>query len=409
MMKRNPLVSFLAIYCLLIFCSYLLSFLPTGSNVETVSSVDHFLFAISQASLTSTDVINNEFGNSTVFSVSSLLITQVSGIVLLAYLLWFYWQLFSVKRPAAGLIDAFRLTVKLSFLLVSGLFLFFLYAYPSDIEHISSGEKILAALSLAIGSFNNAGLAHFVDPSYGDALLGDSIIQIGIIAGITLGNLGIFVIDELLSPKNLRYRLEHPEKDWSMMTKLVVFGTAALIALFSVLYWLSENKGSLSDINIMESLIASFYEISASRGFGFSGEASAGLNSILLYVASLVATGPFSIGGGITLLSIVFVMGILTPGRIKQGDARIAFQLSKRLIVVTLASILLLIALGGLIGNWHSLSPLLVDVWMSFTCNKLIVPAESTWGEAIIIGLTNIIGRIAFIVACYLTLTRKPK
>ena len=204
MLKPKPIFGFFLSYGFLIlicFLGYIL-FLPEAFISLDTESI--FRYAVSVSSLTHTNI--PIVGNSNVgLIIFSVFVTQVSGILFLSYLLFYCWQLFgSVAEKKYTFSKALTSTIAVSLVVEVGLFLFFMYGVPKGITDDSLNNKVLAALSLAINSFNNAGFSWWPQVIDHGFLAQNFIIQIGIIGGSVLGSLGVFVIYDLFSPKKLR-------------------------------------------------------------------------------------------------------------------------------------------------------------------------------------------------------------
>jgi len=217
---------FLIFFGLILFCLIGNQFILREQFFD-LSISQKLLYSISQTSLIQFEGIQFNSSLSSGYLVYSLVITQLSGLFFLSFLLWFYWKLFRVKEVNCNFWSAFRLTIKITFVAEISLFLFFLYAIPIELVNNDISDKIFAALLLAINSFNNAGLAQIDRLIYPNLLNANFILQIGIIFGSSLGSFGIFVIDELFSPRNLRKRLANPDIDWLLITKISIYGASA--------------------------------------------------------------------------------------------------------------------------------------------------------------------------------------
>ena len=189
------------IYFGLIVISFSVYSILYSEAFVSLSTSSNFSYSIALSSLTQINGDAFHPGLSGAFLLFSLIITQISGIALLSYLLWFYWKLFGDRgEKRYSIIRAFKLTILISFISELILFLFFLYAIPVELTDFSIQKKSLAALSLSINSFNNAGFTHIYQFFDQGVLEQNFILQIGILGGSIIGSLGIFVIYELFSP-----------------------------------------------------------------------------------------------------------------------------------------------------------------------------------------------------------------
>jgi len=407
---KNPFYGFLGTYFGLIILSLLVNlYFDSDIFISTNPSLS-FLSASSLGSLThlNGEIFNNYLPQS--FILFSLFITQGTGIAILSILLWFYWQLFGNNQEKKYNIKrAVRLTIIISVLVESFLFIFFLYIIPTEIVENNLQKKILTTISLSINSFNNAGFPFIRQLIPYEFYLKNYILQLGIIGGAALGNLGIFVINELFSPLKLRERLNDHTVDWSIITKISVYGAAIILSLFSLIHFFQNYGNPLNEINIMESIITSIYNVASFRGFGFYLQENSNIEDSLVINLFVVifGSGPFSTGGGLTLLCLLWMFTVLWKNN---NISQIAtFNLiAKNLIIyntITFSTltIMLLIAESGALSS----KLILNQCWLFFNNNLLISP--STWQAELIKSFTIIAGRISFIVACFMTLKQQNR
>jgi trk system potassium uptake protein TrkH len=404
MRKLSPFFSFLLIFLGLIFLNFSLNQLIFS---DVLGSLPRFSTAIAPAALTQ---INGPFINQDLplsYLVLLLIITQLSGIVFLSYLLWFYRKLFgSTEDDRFGLRDAFKLTIIISLISETLLFLFFVYSIPAELADFSLLKRIIFALSLAINSFNNAGVSHLFTP---EILEQNYILQIGLIGGSTLGSLGIFVMYELFSPIKLRERLNDTSIDWSFITKVSVFGTASILIIASIAFYFLELNNFLGDKNLMEAVIASFYEISSARGFGFylADQVELKFTTVLKILVSFFGSGPFSTGGGISLLGLVWLFSLIWKRNTKSAHIVISKSIVIYFLYYTLITFGIFTFLLILFDSESTIYALLIGQLELFTSNHITLPSSSNGPVDLIRGATLFAGRIGFIAACFLTLKQQ--
>ena len=374
--------------------------------VEYISGNNSILNSIATISLIGTQT--DSIFAPTSFILITVLFTQLSGFLWLTILLWYYWILFQNENKHS-IKDAFFLTVKVSFICEAALLIFFLYSIPIESVNGSFPQKFLAALTLSINSFNNAGLSHISQIMLQGSIKSSFILQIGIIGGSTLGSLGIFVLYELFAPTNLRHRLVNPETNWSLITKISLFGFAVIALISSGLFFFYEKNYAFEDKNLTEAIITSIYEISSSRGFGYSivGNIS-NPSGIVLILTSLVAGGPFSTGGGITLISLVWMYSYFIKKESQSLHLNIVNQIAHTLIAYSIITFAIFTTTRYIIYD-NAFQELLYEQWMLFSTNKYIISPSSSWVSELIKGATIISGRIGFVIACYLTLRKTNK
>lgn len=405
MNKPGVIIKFTGIYFAILILGFLVNQLlfpdAFGSTGQTL------LGTVAQLSLVNFE--HASYQQSTLFIIYSLASTQLAGTMWFTILLRCYWQLFHEEEQRTVRAALF-LTLKVSLIIEGFLLIFFFYAIPSNDLNLTFPQKLLAALTLSINSFHNAGIGHALQILSSDLLHSSYVLQLGIIAGSILGSLGIFVLFELFAPVNLRNRLAHPEVDWSFMTKISVFGAAGIISIGSFLFFISELNIGFANRNLMEAMIASTLEICSARGFGYYLiENGGGVSAIVLLFANLTGSGPFATGGGLTLLAFPFLFWMISKRKtISNMNWKLAYQLAKNLLIYCLALFILTSVAKFMLGGNQPLDGLLYKQWMLFSCNTLpTADFETTYFNSIADSFTIIAGRVSFVVACFLTLKQK--
>ncbi len=196
---------------------------------------------------------------------------------------------------------------------------------------------------------------------------------------------------ELFSIRRLRQRLADNSIDWSFITKASVFIGGAAIVISSLLYWLMEKDRLLSGKNITESAIAAVYEVSAARGFGVS-IFDAGKTEPFTSFVSMALTGPFSNGGGLTLLIFVVMAFVFKSGS-QSMEVRITGRLLWMMFIISGIS-LLLGTLGYLTDTISS-----TQLISAFTGNSVMISTDITLLSGLWLSWLMVTGKLAFIVA----------
>ncbi len=405
MQKPNPLTGFFLSYCCLILICFVGCFLFYPSAFNSIENESVFSYAVSITSLTHTNislVTNSNIG----LTLFSLFITQAGGILILSYLLFYYWQLFGSEAEKENVLSkAFTVTIVVSLIAEVGLFLFFMYGIPMEITNDNLNNKVLAALSLSINSFNNAGFSWRSLVIEDGFMSQNFILQIGVIGGSVLGSLGIYVIYDLLSPEKLRERLNDPSMDWSFMTKVSLFGATFILISGTISYYLIESNQLLKEANIVESVFASIYEMCSSRGFGFSlfQNQYYGSTNYLRNAVSIFGGGPFSTAGGITVLIFTgFILIFYKKGQ-RSGNLKTAISLAKNLLYYHLIGFSILYISMLLTGSEFPWNIIFTNQIAAFTNTSIHIISSNNM-ENLIQTITVIIGRVGFIIPCFLTL-----
>ena len=410
MLKPKPIFGFFLSYGFLILICFLgcILFFPEAFiSLDTESILS---YAVSVTSLTHTNI--PIVGNSNVrLIIFSVFVTQISGILFLTYLLFYCWQLFgSTAEKKYTFSKALTSTIAVSLVVEVGLFLFFMYGIPKGITDDSLNNKVLAALSLAINSFNNAGFSWWPQVIDHGFLAQNFIIQIGIIGGSVLGSLGVFVIYDLFSPKKLRERLNDSNLDWSFISKVSLFGASFILISGSLSYYIIESHRLLLESNLIESVFASIYEICSSRGFGLSlfENSEYGTTNNLRTAISILGGGPFSTACGLTVMMFAGFILIFQKKDQKTAVHKTAISLSKNLLYYQVICFSLLYISMLLTGSEISWLNTLNNQLSAFT-NTSLNYAPSNGAEKFIQIGTVIFGRVGFIMACFLTLRQRNR
>lgn len=403
MMTRGFLLFFLA-YLLFIVVVFFVNYNCFTDYFADKSVGGIWLFSVSQVTLTHFNF--QPSGDSSVwFQLFSIFTTQATGLTFYTILLWLFHQLFTEKKAVNySLANSFKTTLLVSAICEVALFAFFLYGIPVELTGGNFSSKLLAALTLAVNSFNNAGFSLW-PLFFDDGIIANNfMIQIGIIGGALLGGLGIFVLLDLFSPGRLRKRLHDPTIDWSFMTKLSFYGGVAMLAGFLMLFLLTQ-KSILSDKNILESMAMGLMEATAARGFGMhiSTATGTGISSVAYYFLAFTGSGPFTTGGGASLLGLLFIYGIFKNKSALSGNVYAGYTIIKHWIIISLV-VLLIACLLIYSFNVAITSNELLDIFLT---NNMGGGSTENFSSLSIKTLTNIAGRLSFILACFMTLIKK--
>ncbi len=396
MLSRQTTKNVFLLYGLILVISLAGSFIFLSG--APISAAGTTLYGIANATLThSFFQLNSSPSHSHFFF--TLITALTAGLLLNTVLLWLCRQLLgSDTDKSLNLKNAFNTTLAITTICMVLLLIFFVYSVP--IQAVANGHKWRACLSLTVGSFHLAGIPFYSSFFESGYLESNFVIQLGITAGVTLGNLGIFVLHELFSPLRLRQRLADPSIDWSIVTKVSVFAGVIGVAATSACFYIMERERLLAGKNIMEMAFASVYEMTAARGFGVSLFATSNSSAELLKnLSALFLTGPFSIGGGLTLLLFSAIF-FLRAKEQKSADVRAASLLNTTLLIVFTISIL--IALPAVLVSATSVQ----EIIPAYTGNSSLIASESTWGSVVIHGALMIVGKLALIAASFSVLSK---
>jgi Trk-type K+ transport system membrane component len=372
---------------------------------QSLTTPHSWIYSISLSTLTHFTVSHTSLPSSESFYIYSIIITQVSGLVLLSVLLWLCWQLFGNDHEKSFTVaKALKYTSIVTLISELALFIFFLYSIPKELTNDSFHQKLWAAVSLAVHSFNNAGFTNWTHYFQEDVLSNNFMVQVGVIAGSLLGSLGIFVIIELFSPSELRKRLDNPSVDWTFITKISLFGSAIILAGYAIIYLISSNQSGLADRNILESISLVFMDGASARGFGYPLVNGLSFETKLLYTTfSFIGAGPFSTGGGTSLLFFVFIYTLAKRKNRTSKSVKTASKIVKNWLVLTVIFVGVLLLMAIVIEDEIKVSEMLL-VYNSNYISSLSVGKTNI--STLLTIFLNIGGRISFIIACLITLNQ---
>jgi len=201
----------------------------------------------------------------------------------------------------------------------------------------SVGDSLWYGLFHAVSSFNNAGFSLF--PGNMTPFVGDWGICLPIMGAIIVGGLGFPVLHQLARV----YR--HPHQ-WSMHTRMVLFGTAVLLVLSSlyvtVLEW--NNPKTLGELPWHSRILAGTFQAVQTRTAGFNSVDIGSLHDSTLFgmdMLMFIGGGPAGTAGGIKITTF-FVLLFIAWAEIRGDSAvnifgrRLSRSLHRQAITVAL-------------------------------------------------------------------------
>jgi Trk-type K+ transport system membrane component len=404
MVHRTGIYGFLAIYLIILVISYLGHLYTYQHSTTELSSLQLWLYSMSQVTFTHAYSGVIFTAQPTSFHLFSAIITLISSWLFHATLLWLVWRLFGNSSERSFTVARSLTTAGWVMLLCTLIVaLFFLYAIPSDLSSGSFIKKMLAGCTLSINSFNNAGFSNWSYFFDENPLAGNFMIQVGVIGGTVLGSLGIYALIELFSPVKLRQRLANPAIDWSFLTKISLFGAAAFLIAYSVLHIVIGNAEVFANKNILESLSSILMQGVSARGFGWELTHQYGdIVSFLHAAFTFFGAGPISTGGGATLLFFVFLYRMIAP------PYHISFQINVTFKIIKTWLILFIICLSVLsfISIIRVDDITFSDLFYLYTNHDLQITAGENVFSGILKSTAMVSGRLSFITACIIVINR---
>lgn len=171
----------------------------------------------------------------------------------------------------------------------------------------SPGNVIWKACFHSVSAFCNAGFA--LDDDNFIPLAGNASINLVICSLIIVGGLGFPVIFDIFS------RLRRGDEFWTRLhtqSKMMLIGTALLLAFGAVTFWVFEWNESLVQEPLPTRLLMGLFHSTTCRTAGFNTVDYSGLSSATLFLAIIlmaIGAGPCSTGGGLKV-STFMTLGI---------------------------------------------------------------------------------------------------
>ncbi|MBF9253923.1 ATPase [Pontibacter sp. 172403-2] len=335
--QLKPSIAFILSFVLLIFGGAGLFMLPKMTNApEGMRFLDALFMATSAGCVTGLAVVDP--GTYFTFSgqVVLLLLIQMGGLGILTFATFFA----SLMRQGVGikqhvamhqllegetLFSSKGMLRNLIFLTLAiegiGAFAVFLTWGP-ETHFVNLGSKIFFSIFHAVSAFCNAGFSLYPQGLYTEPVRYAYVLHLVIAMLIIFGGLGFPTIVDLFSPKAMRERMEMPWKNWKMLTRVAVYTTAALLVFGTVGFFLLEYYNTLSELNLAEALVTSFFQSVTTRTAGFNTVEISELSvpTMLLFIFLMFIGGsPGSTAGGIkTTTFTVILLAVWTTIRNKR-------------------------------------------------------------------------------------------
>lgn len=208
----------------------------------------------------------------------------------------------------------------------------------------SFGEALWMGVFHSISAFNNAGFALFSDNLMG--FVGDPWICLPIAVAIIIGGLGFPVLFEL--GRHYRKPLH-----WSMNTRLVLSGTAILLAagtfFISAVEW--NNPKTLGALSTADKLLAGFFQSVMTRTAGFNSLDFGQMDPATwlgMDILMFIGGGPAGTAGGLKITTFAVLFFILLT-EIQGGTAvnvfgkRLPRSIHRQAITIVLLAVALVI------------------------------------------------------------------
>lgn len=176
--------------------------------------------------------------------------------------------------------------------------------------HFPLSKSLWLGIFHSISSFCNAGFDLNGNFSSFTAYADDPIICITIMTLVVLGGLGFFVWEDIASNK-------FSWKRYQLHTKIVLFTSACLILIPTILFFILEQNATHRDMPLSQQILTSFFDAVSPRTAGMNLTDTASLTSpsiLLTCILMFVGGSPSSTAGGIktTTLFVLLIFALST-------------------------------------------------------------------------------------------------
>jgi potassium uptake TrkH family protein len=325
-LQVKPSVTFLMSFILLISIGTALFMLPKMTNApEGMRFIDALFMATSAACITGLTVVDP----GTYFTLSGqivlLMLVQLGGLGVMTFATFFAMLMregLGIRQHVAmyeilesesiyftkGLLrKLFMMTMSIE---AVGAVIIFMTWGP-DVEFVSLGSKIFYSVFHAVSGFCNAGFSLYPEGMYSDPLRGSYVMHLSVAGLIILGSIGFPTIIDLFSPRAMRARMHAPWRNWKLMTRIIVYTTAALLAFGTITFFLLEYFNTLSHLNFVEALITAFFQAVTTRSAGYNTVDISALSVptlLIMMILMFIGASPGSMGGGIKVTTFTVII-----------------------------------------------------------------------------------------------------
>lgn len=303
-----------------IFLGTCLLALPFATK-SPVSFLDLFFTATSSACVTGMFTI--PLDQFTLFGHSVILgLIQIGGLGLITLTLFTIYLLFDVGFGAQLLagqifeIDSWKemkriisfiigITLVAELIGTAGTFLIIKSHYPP-------GRALFLSLFHSVSSFCNAGISLFDHGTHPHVISHDYPLLIITAVLMFCGSLGFLTWIEL--GKCLKARIAGKRYHYSLVTKIVVYGTFFLIVIPAILLLILEGNNAFSDLTWCGKGINALYNSISLRSTGLLTLPIASMQMatmVLIMVVSFIGAAPTSTGSGIKITTFIILLAVI--------------------------------------------------------------------------------------------------
>ncbi len=222
---------------------------------------------------------------------------------------------------------------------VVGAIIIFTVLSPQHFEH-----PLFLAFFHSISAFCNAGMTIFPDglQSYRT----NEVMLLTTMALMFVGGMGFVTWHEL--GKYLMARLRGKQYRFSLHSKIVLYGSIALIISSSIIFWILEHQNMFAGLTVGQSIINSLFYALSLRGTGFLWvDISMFSQATLLFVMviAFIGSSPGSTGSGIKITTFVIFFATLKAAIL--GKTTVTIK-GRTIAVTQVYRAISIVALGGL-------------------------------------------------------------
>ena len=204
-----------------------------------------------------------------------------------------------------------RQIVIITFVVESIAFVLLYFTWGGDIRFNSLNDKIFFTAFHAVSAFCNAGFSLFTNNLYEPFVRDSYIFHLVIAVTVILGGIGFNTIQDVLAPSSLRKRLQKPWLNWKLSSKIAIGVSVVLLIAGTIGIFFLEKHNTLADKNLIEMLIASFFQSSITRTAGFNTIDISQLLAptlVLMMFLMFIGGSSNSIAGGIKTSTLYLII-----------------------------------------------------------------------------------------------------
>jgi len=261
-------------------------------------------------------------------------------------------------------------------------------------------KAILYGVFHSVSAFCNAGFSLFTNNLEGYSE--NFIVNITVAFLILIGGIGFAVINSWMT------YITTSRKRFNLTSKMAIFisGVLTLLGMGAFLVLEFRNPNTIGDMNIIQKIVASFFQSVTTRTAGFNSVPMGDLNpgTIFLFcILMFIGASPGSTGGGIktTTFGVIafYVVGIVR-GRedIEVANRRISWEILNRALAILVISVIYvsIIILMILVFDDLGFEETIFEVVSAFATVGLSmgITAEMNLFSKILIMMTMLIGRL---------------